>query len=233
MRISDWSSDVCSSDLIQTEVFRLPTTCFAEEEGTLVNSGRWLQWHWKGAEPPGEGKSDIEIMARIYQRLLALYKKEGGKYPDPIVNLAWPHSTPDNPSAHDLAKEINGRALVDIVDRSSPSDPAKVLRKAGEQLSGFGELRDDGTTISGCWLYTGSWTSDGNQMAPRDNSDPTGIGQTLNWARCWPDHRPLMSNRVSRDNAHQPFHTTRHPITWTGTDCGVVHGSPTERQRVR
>src|SRR5690606_30964077 len=92
---------------IQTEVFRLPTTCFAEEEGALVNSGRWLQWHWKGAEPPGEAKSDIEIMALLYQRMLALYKEEGGAFPDPIVNLTWPYATPENPSAEDLAKEIN------------------------------------------------------------------------------------------------------------------------------
>ncbi|TEA72499.1 formate dehydrogenase-N subunit alpha [Pollutimonas harenae] len=208
-------NDVDSSQ-IQTEVFRLPTTCFAEEEGTLVNSGRWLQWHWKAAEPPGEGKSDIEIMALIYQRLLALYKKEGGAYPDPIVNLAWPYSTPGNPSAHDLAKEINGRALVDIVDQSSPSDPAKVLRKAGEQLSGFGELRDDGTTISGCWLYTGSWTAEGNQMARRDNSDPTGIGQTLNWAWAWPANRRIMYNRASCDTAGQPFDPRRGLIHWNG-----------------
>jgi formate dehydrogenase major subunit len=38
---------------IRTEVFRLPTSCFAEEYGALTNSSRWLQWHWKGAEPPG------------------------------------------------------------------------------------------------------------------------------------------------------------------------------------
>src|SRR3546814_18772166 len=99
-------------------------------------------------------------MARIYQRVLGLYKKEGGKFPDPIVNLDWPYATPNNPSAHDLAKEINGRAIADL---RSPADPTKVGRKAGEQLSGFGELRDDGSNISGCWLYTGSWTSDGNQ----------------------------------------------------------------------
>src|SRR5262245_55203667 len=47
---------------IQTEVFRLPSTCFAEEEGSLVSSGRWLQWHWKGAPPPGEAKGDAEIV---------------------------------------------------------------------------------------------------------------------------------------------------------------------------
>ena len=201
---------------IQTEVFRLPTTCFAEEEGALVNSGRWLQWHWKGAEPPGEGKSDIEIMALIYQRMLALYKKEGGKFPDPIVNLTWPYATPDNPTAQELAKEINGRALVDLVEETDPSRPARVLRKAGEQLSGFGELRDDGTTLSGCWLYTGSWTSLGNQMARRDNSDPTGIGQTLNWAWAWPANRRIMYNRASCDTAGQPFDPRRALIRWNG-----------------
>jgi formate dehydrogenase major subunit len=46
-------NDVKTAD-IKTEVFRLPTTCFAEEDGSIVNSGRWLQWHWKGAEGPGE-----------------------------------------------------------------------------------------------------------------------------------------------------------------------------------
>ena len=36
------SNDVNPAE-IQTEVFRLPTTCFAEEEGSIVNSGRWTQ----------------------------------------------------------------------------------------------------------------------------------------------------------------------------------------------
>ena len=40
------SNDVNPAD-IQTEVFRLPTTCFAEEDGSIANSGRWAQWHWK------------------------------------------------------------------------------------------------------------------------------------------------------------------------------------------
>src|SRR5690606_26573697 len=131
---------------IQTEVFRLPTTCFAEEEGALVNSGRWLQRHWKGQEPPGEGKSDIEIMALIYQHVRALYEKEGGVFPDPIVNLDWPYATPFSPAAADLAKEINGRALVDLMH---PANPAVVQRRAGEQVSGFGELRDDGSAMCG------------------------------------------------------------------------------------
>ncbi len=198
---------------IQTEVIRLPTTCFAEEEGALVNSGRWLQWHWKAANPPGEGKSDIEIMASLYTRIRALYEKEGGTFPDPIVNLWWPYSNPQNPTAEELAKEYSGRALVDLVD---PKDSTRVLRKAGEQVAGFGELRDDGSTICGCWLYAGCWSPAGNLMARRDNSDPTGIGQTLNWAWSWPANRRIMYNRASCDLEGKPFNPRKSVIHWNG-----------------
>ena len=76
---------------IQTEVIRLPSTCFAEEDGSLTNSGRWLQWHWKGAEPPGEAKSDPEIIAEhLPAHRSDLYAKDGGAYPrpDPQPHLA-------------------------------------------------------------------------------------------------------------------------------------------------
>jgi len=198
---------------IQTEVFRLPTTCFAEEEGALVNSGRWLQWHWKGAEPPGEGKSDIEIMADLFLRMRDLYARDGGKFPDPIVNLWWPYAQPHYPSAAELAKEYSGRALTDL---SSPADPSVVLRKAGEQLAGFGELRDDGSTLCGCWIYSGCWSSAGNLMARRDNSDPTGVGQTLNWAWSWPANRRVLYNRASCDLSGKPFNPRRALVYWNG-----------------
>lgn len=202
---------------IQTEVFRLPTTCFAEEEGTLVNSGRWLQWHWKGAEPPGEARSDIEIMADLFTRVREMYRKDGGVYPDPIVNLWWPYSNPGNPTAVELAKEYTGRALVDLTD---PKDPTRVTRKAGEQLAGFAELRDDGSTLSGCWIFAGAWSEAGNLMARRDNSDPTGIGQTLNWAWAWPANRRVLYNRASCDLEGKPFNPRRSLVAWNGKAWG-------------
>jgi formate dehydrogenase major subunit len=202
------------SSAIQTEVFRLPTTCFAEEEGALVNSGRWLQWHWKGAEPPGTAKPDIEIMAQLHLRIRELYQAEGGAFPDPIVNLAWNYAQPGHPSATELAMEYNGRALADLPD---PRDPTRITRRKGEQVSGFGELRDDGSTASGCWIYAGCWTQDGNMMARRDNSDPTGIGQTLKWAWAWPANRRILYNRASADPAGKPFDPTRALVAWNGT----------------
>lgn len=205
-------NDVDASS-IQTEVFRLPTTCFAEEDGALVNSGRWLQWHWKGAEPPGEARSDINIMAGLFTRMRQLYETDGGAFPDPIVKLSWPYANPNGPTPEELAKEYSGKALTDLAD---PKDATKVLRKAGEQLAGFGELRDDGSTASGCWIFCGSWGPTGNLMARRDNSDPTGIGQTLNWAWAWPANRRVLYNRASCDANGAPLNPQRTLIKWNG-----------------
>jgi formate dehydrogenase major subunit len=209
-------NDVKTAD-IQTAVFRLPSTCFAEEDGSLTNSGRWLQWHWKGAEPPGEGKGDLEIVAAMFTRLRALYKSEGGAFPDPIVDLTWPYKIPGRPSAEELAMEYNGRALADLPD---PKDKTKTLVKAGELLAGFGQLRDDGTTACGCWIYSGAWTQAGNQMARRDNSDPYGVGQTLNWAWSWPANRRILYNRASSDPSGKPWDPRRRLIAWNGKAWG-------------
>jgi len=198
---------------VQTEVFRLPTTCFAEEEGAVVSSSRVLQWHWKAAEPPGEARTDVAIMSGLHMRLKALYAKDGGAFPDPIVNLDWRYAQPEHPTSEEIAKEYNGRALVDLVD---PKDPTKVIRAAGQQVAGFAELRDDGTTASGCWIYAGAWTQAGNQMARRDNSDPTGIGNTLNWAWAWPANRRVLYNRASADLEGRAFNPRRKLVEWNG-----------------
>lgn len=205
------------SEEIQTTVFRFPSTCFAEEDGSLTNSGRWLQWHWKGAEPPGQAKGDPEIIAELFTRMKAAYVKDGGAFPDAIVNLTWPYLQPNNPSSEELAKEYNGKALADLVD---PKDPTKVLAKAGEQLGTFALLRDDGSTSSGCWIYTGSWTQGSNQMARRDNSDPYGIGQTLNWAWAWPANRRVLYNTASSDPTGKPWNAKRKLVQWNGERWG-------------
>jgi len=198
---------------VQTEVFRLPSTCFAEEEGSIVNSGRWLQWHYQGAEPPGEAKHDGEIVAEIFTRVRELYRKEGGAFPDPILNLSWNYKIPADPSPEEVAKEFNGWAVADVPD---PKEPGKFLARKGEQLSGFGVLQADGTTASGCWIFAGCWTQAGNQMARRDPSDPTGLGVTPNWAWAWPANRRIIYNRASADAAGKPWDPARRYIYWNG-----------------
>ena len=206
------------SEEIQTTVFRLPCACFAEDEGAITNSSRWLQWHWKAAPPPGEAKSDLDIMGELMTRLRAAYKKDGGAFPDPIVNLSWPYKIPNAPSPEELAKEYNGKALTDLAD---PADATKFIAKAGEQLSGFGQLRDDGSTASGCWIYCGAWTQAGNQMARRDNSDPWNIGQTLGWAWSWPANRRILYNGASvNPTTGKPWRADKPLVSWNGKSWG-------------
>ena len=202
------------SESIQTEVFELPTSCFAEDEGSLVNSGRWLQWHWPGQEPPGEAKADTWIMAQLHMRLRELYRKEGGAFPDPIVNLHWPYRDPLDPQPDEMAKEMNGYVVSTVTD---PADPSKVLLEKGKQVDTFGQLRDDGSTACGCWIYSGSWTERGNMMARRDTSDPGNTGAYSNWAFSWPANRRILYNRASADLDGKAWDPKRKLIEWNGT----------------
>lgn len=202
---------------IQTEVFQLPTTCFAEENGSLVNSARWLQWHWKAAEAPGLAKSDIYIMSSLFHRLRELYRKEGGALPDPILNLSWNYTNPEEPDPEELAKDMNGRALADLKDATG----AVVVAK-GKLLDGFAQLRDDGTTASGCWIFSGSYTEKGNQMARRDASDPREQGIAPNWAWAWPANRRILYNRASADTKGKAWNPKKPVIEWNGTQWAGI-----------
>src|SRR5262245_49054869 len=198
---------------IQTEVIELPTTCFAEDTGSLVNSGRWLQWHWAGGTPPGEAKHDNWIMAQIYLRLKALYQKEGGPVPEPIVNLTWPYKDPNEPTPEELAKEINGYVVEDVAD---PNDPTRIVLQKGKQVPNFAVLRDDGKTAAGCWIYSGCFTEAGNMMARRDNTDPDDTGAFPNWTFSWPANRRILYNRASADMNGKPWDPSRKLIEWDG-----------------
>ena len=197
---------------IQTEVFRLPSTCFAEEDGSIANSGRWLQWHWKGADAPGEARNDGEILAGLYHRLRTMYQNEGGAGAEPLLKMGWRYEQPDHPESEEVAKENNGYALADLYDANGT-----LLAKKGQLLDTFALLRDDGTTASACWIYAGSWTSKGNQMANRDNSDPSGLGNTLGWAWAWPLNRRIIYNRASADPMGNPWDPKRMLIEWNGS----------------
>lgn len=197
---------------IQTEVFRLPAELFAEHEGTFTNSGRVIQWHWKAADGPGETRGDLEIIAQLYTRLKAMYAKDGGALPDPVLNLTWPYRQPTKPSSDELLREISGRALRDLTDAAG-----NVLVKAGDQLAGFAQLRDDGSTACGNWIYSGCYSQAGNLTQRRDNADPSGLGQTMNWGFAWPANRRIIYNRASCDPSGKPWDPKRTLLRWSGT----------------
>jgi formate dehydrogenase major subunit len=207
-----WKSPGVTADemkKINTVVYRLPGAGFAEKDGSFTNSARWLQWKNIALPPPGQAKMDQEILARIFLKVRELYQKEGGKFPEGPLGVSWNFSDPYNPSLAEVAKEINGRALADIIDPT-----LNQTIKAGQQLPGYPWLRDDGTTLSGNWVYCGSWTEAGAMTQRRGTEDPSGLGTYSNWAWSWPLNRRVLYNRASCDLSGKPWDPDRTQIWW-------------------
>ncbi len=195
---------------INTTVYRLPCAGFAEKDGSMTNSARWVTWKYAAVPPPGDARLDQDIVAQIFLRVRDLYKKDGGKFPDPILNLSWAYADPSHPSLSQVAMELNGRALADLKDEAT----GQVTLKAGQQLPGFAALKDDGTTMCGNWIYSGMWTEAGSQVQRRGTEDPSGLGVFPNWSWSWPANRRILYNRASCDVQGKPWDPERKQIAW-------------------
>jgi len=203
---------------IKTEVIRLPSTCFAEDPGTFTSSGRVVHWHYAAADAPGEAKTDREIIGTLFTKLRDMYRKEGGKGRDPLMAIKWNYTNPSNPAPEEILKEISGRALVDIKDPKT----GDVLFKAGDQLPGFGVLRDDGSTECGNWIYGGCWSQAGNLTARRNNADDGGMGIHQQWGYSWPANRRVLYNRAGADPSGKAWDAKRPTIQWDGSKWAGV-----------
>jgi formate dehydrogenase major subunit len=209
---SFWKGPRMNPKSIKTEVFMLPCAAFMEKEGSISNSGRWMQWRYKAAKAPGEARPDGDILYELFKRVRSLYEKQGGVFPDPILNLTWNYETDGNFDVHKIAKEINGYFLEDIPEH--PVDK-KAYRK-GALVPNFLYLLDDGRTSCGNWLYSGSYTEAGNMAARRKKTDPTGLGLYPEWSWCWPLNRRIIYNRASVDLDGKPRNNNRALLSWDG-----------------
>ena len=194
-----WNRPGVDPKTIGTEVFLLPAAASYEKEGSVANSGRWTQWRYKAIDPPGEAEDDLWIITHLMDKVRALYAKDGGPNADAITKLTWDYG--DNPDPNQVAKEINGYDL-----------------NTGKLVTNFVSLKDDGTTSSGNWLFSGSYNENGNMMARRDNKDTSGIGLYSNWSWSWPLNRRIIYNRASVDLNGNPFDPKRTVVKWNAVD---------------
>ncbi len=190
---------------IATEVFFLPAAAVFEKEGTAAQTGRWVQYRWKGAEPVGESKSDLWIIDQMAKGVKKLYKDSARPEDMPIKNLTWGYGEGEEPEAIKVGYEVSGYTVAD----------KKVIS------AGFANLKDDGSTACGVWIYCGQMTNkaDGSldyKPMHRDNKDnsKTGLGLYSNWGWCWPVNRRIIYNRC----AIQPDGLT----PWPGDDDRVL-----------
>jgi formate dehydrogenase-N alpha subunit len=182
-----------------TEVFLLPAAHSLEKEGSVCNSSRWNQWRYKGADSPGEARSDLWIINKLMSKIKELHAGETDKNAGAIINLTWEYGDP--PDVHQVAKEMNGYDLA-----------------SGNLLSSPSSLKSDGTTSCGNWLWCGMYTEEGNMAQRRSTIDPSGIGLFPNWGWSWPTNRRIMYNRASVDLEGKPWDSRRVVISWDGAD---------------
>lgn len=201
-----WRAPGVASSSVKTEVFMLPTTHWIEKDGSFVNSGRWMQWKDPVLPPEGQSRHDHWIMADLLMRVRTLYQQQGGRFPDPIMQLTTGYADPRKPTLDEVAREVNGSDLT-----------------TGKRLASFALLKDDGTTAAGNWIYVGAYPETGNLakrrmgVADPKKNDPTGLGYYPNWAWSWPLNRRVLYNRASADLQGKPWDPTRPGIQWNGS----------------
>jgi formate dehydrogenase major subunit len=213
---SFWKGPGMDPTKIKTEVFMLPCSASIEKEGSITNSGRWMQWRYKAVNSPGEATPDGELISELFLKVRDLYEKEGGPLKEAVTKLTWDYGPKDafgrvtHLDAHAIAKEINGYFLVD-------KEIDGVLYKKGTLVPAFPLLQDDGSTSSGNWLYCNSYTEKGNMAARRSRKDTTPIGIYPEWAWSWPVNRRIIYNGASVDpETGQPWDTEHPVILWDG-----------------
>jgi formate dehydrogenase major subunit len=203
---SFWKGPGMEPGNIKTEVFVLPCVTSVEKEGSITNSGRWSQWRYQASKPLKGCKPDGDIMVELFEKVRELYK-DGGAFPEPILNMRWDFVKNSKFDAHAVAKLINGYFEKDTTVKG------KAFKK-GTLVPSFAFLQDDGSTSSANWLYCNSYTEKGNMAARRGKNDPTGMGLYPEWSWCWPVNRRIIYNRAAVDLNGKPWSKNKNILEY-------------------
>jgi formate dehydrogenase major subunit len=190
-----------SSEDIETEVFFLPPASHVEKDGTFTQTQRMLQWHHKAVEPPGDCRSDLQFFFDLGKRLKAALADSTDERDRPILDLTWdyPENEHGDPDAEAVLREINGFHLTGD--------------KAGQPLSAYTEMKPDGSTSGGCWIYTGVFAEGVNRSANRRPGREQNL-TALDWGWAWPANRRILYNRASADPEGNPWSERKRYIWW-------------------
>ncbi len=191
---------------IGTEVFFLPAASHTEKSGTFTNTQRLLQWHHKAVAPPGDATSDLWFYYHLGKRIRAKLAGSDDERDRPLLDLTWdyPEEGPDaEPSADAVLAEINGTG----------PDGA---------LASYTDLRSDGSTRCGCWIYCGVYADEVNQAARRTpGAEQDWVAAEWGWA--WPANRRILYNRASADPDGRPW-SERKAYVWWDEEAGSWTG---------
>jgi len=222
-----WKREGVDPAQIGTEVFFLPAAGVAEKPGTFTNTMRLLQFHEKAVEPPDDARSDLGFTYQLGKRLKELYAGSTRAIDRPLLDLTWDYESDDpheralgDPDVEKVMREINGYRIA-----------------TGEHLRSPDEIRDDGSTACGAWVYTGMFPEPGRNLTRRRKPDD---GSVVNaeWAWAWPNNARTLYNRASADPDGKPWSERKRLVwwdaaagRWTGLDAPdfPLHTAPSYR----
>jgi formate dehydrogenase major subunit len=186
---------------IATEVFFFPAASHTEKDGTFTQTQRMLQWHHKAVEPKGDCRSELYFYYQLGRRIRERLAGSSDERDRPLLDLTWDYPVDEHgePSADAILQEINGRYLTG--------------EKAGQLLPTFVEMKADGSTDGGCWIYTGVYADGVNRSKNRTpGKDQSWVAPEWGWA--WPMNRRILYNRASADPDGKPWSERKAYVWW-------------------
>jgi len=194
----------------RTEVFFFPSASHVEKSGTFTQTQRMLQWRDKAVEPRGDQRSDLWFFYHLGRLLKERLAGSADERDRPVLDLAWDYEMEgDEPSAADVLRRING---IDLT--------------TGEPVNAYTELKADGSTACGCWIYSGVFADGVNQAARRKPHHEQDAYEP-EWGWTWPANRRVLYNRASADPAGRPWSERKKLVWWdAGTGEWTGHDVP-------
>jgi formate dehydrogenase major subunit len=182
---------------IGTEVFLMPAAVTPEKDGSYTNTMRLVQHHDKAVDPPGDARSEAHFVYHLGRRLRDLYADSTLERDRPIQALTWEYPTHGpfaEPDVEAILAEINGYTVAD-----------------GSLVRSYQELRDDGSTACGCWIYSGIMPEPGQNRARARAADGNAA---LGWGYSWPNNVRVLYNRASADPEGRPWSERKRYVWW-------------------
>jgi len=129
----------------------------------------------------------------------------------PLLELVWEYATSgphQDPSADQVLREING------------------VGPDGRAMGTYADLKNDGSTSSGCWLYCGAYADEENKAArKKPGQEQDWIAKKWGWA--WPLNRRILYNRASADPDGHPWSERKRLVWWDpGEKKWTGHDNP-------
>ncbi|MEU6387801.1 formate dehydrogenase [Streptomyces sp. NPDC046939] len=188
---------------IATEVFFFPAAAHTEKSGSFTNTNRWVQWHHAAVEPGGDARSDLWFMYHLGRRIKERLAGSTDPMDRPVLDLAW-----DYPVEGPLQEPVAAHVLAEINGHGPDGAP----------LTAYTELKDDGSTSCGCWIYCGVY-ADGVNQAARKKPHQEQDWVAAEWAWAWPANRRILYNRASAAPDGTPW-SERKAHIWWDADAG-------------